>query len=113
MLIWLRLKNITLLKQCQQLLQLLIGGAIVHSRPLSLVVQPCLRGHLDKAMSIISDIFPPVAIASEFTKLSMLSYGSAIPLVYRPRLLLCGGEGTGLVIILDPLYIIKRCDYNY
>ncbi|XP_027356349.1 ATPase family AAA domain-containing protein At1g05910 isoform X2 [Abrus precatorius] len=71
-------------------------GAIVHSRPLSLVVQPCLQRHLEKAMSIISDIFPPVSIASELTKLSMLSYGSAIPLVYRPRLLLCGGEGTGL-----------------
>ncbi|XP_068474069.1 ATPase family AAA domain-containing protein At1g05910 isoform X1 [Phaseolus vulgaris] len=71
-------------------------GAIVHSRPLSLVVQPCLQRHLEKAMSVISDIFPPASIASELTKLSMLSYGSAIPLVYRPRLLLCGGEGTGL-----------------
>ncbi|KAK7262577.1 hypothetical protein RJT34_30151 [Clitoria ternatea] len=71
-------------------------GAIVHSRPLSLVVQPCLQRHLEKAMGIISDIFPPVSIASELTKLSMLSYGSAIPLVYRPRLLLCGGEGTGM-----------------
>ncbi|XP_057456261.1 ATPase family AAA domain-containing protein At1g05910 isoform X2 [Lotus japonicus] len=71
-------------------------GAIVHSRPLSLVVQPCLQRHLEKTMSIISDIFPPVSVASELTKLSMLSYGSAIPLVYRPRLLLCGGEGTGL-----------------
>ncbi|KAI4334614.1 hypothetical protein L6164_019280 [Bauhinia variegata] len=71
-------------------------GAIVHSRPLSLVVQPCLQRHLERAMNIISDIFSPVAVASELTKLSMLSYGSAIPLVYRPRLLLCGGEGTGL-----------------
>ncbi|XP_014494041.1 ATPase family AAA domain-containing protein At1g05910 isoform X3 [Vigna radiata var. radiata] len=71
-------------------------GAIVHSRPLSLVVQPCLQRHLEKAMSVISDIFPAASIASELTKLSMLSYGSAIPLVYRPRLLLCGGEGTGL-----------------
>ncbi|CAK8575827.1 unnamed protein product [Lathyrus sativus] len=71
-------------------------GATVHSRPLSLVVQPCLQRYLEKAMSTISDIFPPVSVASELTKLSMLSYGSAIPLVYRPRLLLCGGEGTGL-----------------
>ncbi|KEH30316.1 putative chromatin remodeler Bromodomain family [Medicago truncatula] len=71
-------------------------GAIVHSRPLSLVVQPCLQRHLEKVMGTISDIFPPVSVASELTKLSMLSYGSAIPLVYRPRLLLCGGEGTGL-----------------
>ncbi|XP_028803562.1 ATPase family AAA domain-containing protein At1g05910 isoform X1 [Neltuma alba] len=71
-------------------------GAIVHARPLSLVVQPCLQRHLQEAMKIISDIFPQVAVASELSKLSMLSYGSAIPLVYRPRLLLCGGEGTGL-----------------
>lgn len=82
-------------------------GAVVHSRPLSLVVQPCLQRHLEKVMSTLSDIFPPVSVASELTKLSMLSFGSAIPLVYRPRLLLCGGEGTGLVIILEPFNIIQ------
>ncbi|XP_034900808.1 ATPase family AAA domain-containing protein At1g05910-like isoform X3 [Populus alba] len=71
-------------------------GAVVHSRPLSLVVAPCLQGHLHKAMNCLSDIFPPLAVSSEFIKLSMLSYGSAIPLVYRPRLLLCGCEGSGL-----------------
>ncbi|XP_050256682.1 ATPase family AAA domain-containing protein At1g05910 [Quercus robur] len=71
-------------------------GAVVHSRPLSSVVAPCLQRHLQKAMNTISDIFPPIAVSSELTKLSMLSYGSAIPLVYRPRLLLYGGEGTGL-----------------
>ncbi|XP_059444703.1 ATPase family AAA domain-containing protein At1g05910 isoform X1 [Corylus avellana] len=71
-------------------------GAVVHSRPLSSVVAPCLQRHLQKAMNTISDIFLPVAVSSELTKLSMLSYGSAIPLVYRPRLLLYGGEGTGL-----------------
>ncbi|KAF7805356.1 ATPase family AAA domain-containing protein [Senna tora] len=71
-------------------------GAIVHSRPFSRVVQPCLQRHLEKVMDILYDIFPPLAVASELSKLSMLSYGSAIPLVYRPRLLLCGGEGTGL-----------------
>ncbi|XP_048332650.2 ATPase family AAA domain-containing protein At1g05910 isoform X2 [Ziziphus jujuba] len=71
-------------------------GAVVHSRPLSLVVAPCLQRHLREAMKYISDIFPPLAVSSELTKLSMLSYGSAIPLVYRPRLLLCGGEGSGL-----------------
>lgn len=70
-------------------------GSIVHSRPLSSVVAPCLHGPLRKAMSIISDIFP-LSVSSELSKLSMLSYGSAIPLVYRPRLLLCGGEGVGL-----------------
>ncbi|KAK8571557.1 hypothetical protein V6N13_047229 [Hibiscus sabdariffa] len=71
-------------------------GSIVHSRPLSLVVAPCLQRHLQKAMSYISDIFPPIIVSSELTKLSMLSYGSAIPLTYRPRLLLCGGDGSGL-----------------
>ncbi|XP_040993083.1 ATPase family AAA domain-containing protein At1g05910 [Juglans microcarpa x Juglans regia] len=71
-------------------------GALVHSRPLSSVVAPCLQRHLQKAMNTVSDIFPAVAVSSELTKLSMLSYGSAIPLVYRPRLLLHGGEGTGL-----------------
>ncbi|XVF37845.1 hypothetical protein REPUB_Repub20aG0046000 [Reevesia pubescens] len=71
-------------------------GSVVHSRPLSLVVAPCLQRHLQKAMNYISDIFPPLTVSSELTKLSMLSYGSAIPLVYRPRLLLCGGDGSGL-----------------
>ncbi|KAL6342555.1 hypothetical protein AAG906_012410 [Vitis piasezkii] len=71
-------------------------GSIVHSRPLSLVVAPCLQRHLQKAMNYISDIFPALAISSELTKLSMLSYGSAIPLVYRPRFLLYGSEDVGL-----------------
>ncbi|KAK6930581.1 AAA ATPase, AAA+ lid domain [Dillenia turbinata] len=71
-------------------------GSIVHSRPLSLVVAPCLQKHLQKAMAYISDIFPALSISSEMTKFSMLSYGSAIPLVYRPRILLCGDEGAGL-----------------
>ncbi|KAL5539523.1 hypothetical protein UlMin_045178 [Ulmus minor] len=71
-------------------------GAVVQSRPLSLVVAPCLQRHLRKAMGYISDIFTPLGVSSELTKLSLLSYGSAIPLVYRPRLLLCGGEGSGL-----------------
>ncbi|KAH6834107.1 cell division cycle protein 48-related / CDC48-like protein [Perilla frutescens var. hirtella] len=69
-------------------------GSIVNSRPLSPVVLPCLQSLLKKAMSIISDIFP--AVSSDITKLSMLSYGSAISLVYRPRLLLCGDDGVGL-----------------
>ncbi|KAJ0093084.1 hypothetical protein Patl1_26342 [Pistacia atlantica] len=71
-------------------------GSIVHSRPLSLVVAPCMQRHLQKAMNYISDIFPPLAGSSELTKLCMLSHGSAIPLVYRPRLLLCGSEGAGV-----------------
>ncbi|KAL3845615.1 hypothetical protein ACJIZ3_003018 [Penstemon smallii] len=71
-------------------------GSIVNSRPLSSVVRPCLQRHLQKAMSIISDIFPALTVSSEVTKLSVLSYGSAIFLVYRPRLLLCGDDGVGL-----------------
>lgn len=71
-------------------------GSIVHSRPLSIVVAPCLDRHLQDVMKYISDIFPVLGVSSELTKLSMLSYGSAIPLVYRPRLLLCGGEEFGL-----------------
>ncbi|KAK8498084.1 hypothetical protein V6N13_121416 [Hibiscus sabdariffa] len=71
-------------------------GSIVQSRPLSLVVAPCLQRHLQKVMNHISDIFPPLTVSSELTKLSMLSYGSAISFVYRPRLLLCSGDGFGL-----------------
>ncbi|CAE5956664.1 unnamed protein product [Arabidopsis arenosa] len=71
-------------------------GSVVQSRPLSPVVLPCLHRHLLESMSLISDIFPSSATSSELTKLSILSFGSAIPLVYRPRLLLLGGEGVGL-----------------
>lgn len=71
-------------------------GSIIHSRPLSSVVAPCLQRQLQKAMSVVSDVFPPFTVSLELVKLSMLSYGSTIPLVYRPRLLLCGGEGVGL-----------------
>ncbi|KAK9672262.1 hypothetical protein RND81_12G087600 [Saponaria officinalis] len=71
-------------------------GSIVHSRPLSVVVAPCLQRYLQKAMAYISDIFPVSVMSLESLKLSMLSYGSAIPLVYRPRLLLYGKEGVGL-----------------
>ncbi|KAI3464394.1 hypothetical protein Pfo_021057 [Paulownia fortunei] len=71
-------------------------GSIVNSRPLSPVVSPCLQRVLQKAMNIISDIFPALTVSSEVTKLSMLSYGSAISLVYRPRLLLHGNDGVGL-----------------
>ncbi|KAJ4905020.1 ATPase family AAA domain-containing protein [Raphanus sativus] len=71
-------------------------GSVVQSRPLSPVVLPCLHRHLLGSMRLISDIFPSSAMSSELTKLSMLSFGSAIPLFYRPRLLLLGGEGVGL-----------------
>ncbi|OEL29294.1 ATPase family AAA domain-containing protein [Dichanthelium oligosanthes] len=70
-------------------------GSIVHSRPLSSVVAPCLKRHLEKIMQRISDIFPFLS-SIDFSKFSALSYGSSIPLVYRPRLLICGGESVGL-----------------
>ncbi|KAI3460658.1 hypothetical protein Pfo_017321 [Paulownia fortunei] len=71
-------------------------GSIVNSKPLSPVVTPCLQRHLQKAMKIISDLFPALTVSSQVTKLSMLSYGSAISLVYRPKLLLCGDGAVGL-----------------
>uniref|UniRef100_A0A7N2KR37 AAA+ ATPase domain-containing protein n=1 Tax=Quercus lobata TaxID=97700 RepID=A0A7N2KR37_QUELO len=72
-------------------------GAVVHSRPLSSVVAPCLQRHLQKVMNTISDIFLPIAMSSELTKLSMPSYSFAA--VYRPRLLIYGGEEEALVHI--------------
>ncbi|CAA0827812.1 ATPase family AAA domain-containing protein [Striga hermonthica] len=71
-------------------------GSIVNSRPLSPIVAPCLQRLLRKAMGIISDIFPVLTVSSEVTKLSLVSYGSAISLVYRPRLLLHGDDCVGL-----------------
>ena len=57
-------------------------GAVVHSRPLSSVVAPCRQRHLQKVMNTITDIFLPIAMSSELTKLSMPSYSFAA--VYRP-----------------------------
>ncbi|OVA11063.1 Bromodomain [Macleaya cordata] len=71
-------------------------GSIVHSRPLSLVVAPCLQRHLQKVMDHISEIFPTLAASSDMIKFSVFSYGTAVPLVYRPRILMCGDEGVGL-----------------
>lgn len=70
-------------------------GSIVHSRPLSLVVAPSLERHVRRIMEIISDIFPSLS-NSDMGRMSVFSYGSAIPLVYRPRLLICGDESVGL-----------------
>ncbi|CAM0952416.1 unnamed protein product [Alopecurus aequalis] len=70
-------------------------GSIVHSRPLSPVIAPCLKRHLEKIMERISDVFPYLS-SSDVSKYSALSYGSSISLVYRPRLLICGIEGVGL-----------------
>ncbi|KAF0914077.1 hypothetical protein E2562_026488 [Oryza meyeriana var. granulata] len=70
-------------------------GSIVHSRPLSPVIAPCLKRHLEKIMERIADIFPFLS-SVDVSKFAALSYGSSIPLVYRPCLLMCGGESVGL-----------------
>ncbi|KAF3336597.1 ATPase family AAA domain-containing protein [Carex littledalei] len=69
-------------------------GSVVQSRPLSQVVGPCLKRHLEGVMERISDAFP--FVNENVSKFSLLSFGSAIPLVYRPRLLICGDDSGGL-----------------
>jgi AAA+ superfamily predicted ATPase len=89
-------------------------GSIVHSRPLSSVTSPCLKRHLDKIMERISDIFPFLS-SVDVSKFSALSYGSSIPLVYRPRLLICGGESVGLVrlfLSINRLYHIVCLSFS-
>ncbi|XP_057845633.2 ATPase family AAA domain-containing protein At1g05910-like [Cryptomeria japonica] len=81
-------------------------GATVQSRPLSPVIAPCLQGQLKIISDYISDIFYVVAKGDKkdslndssrhLAKLLGFPYGSSIPFVYRPRLLLCGKEGAGL-----------------
>ncbi|CAA6668290.1 unnamed protein product [Spirodela intermedia] len=70
-------------------------GSAVHSRPLSPVVAPCLRRHLEKIMGRLSETFLS-ASGLDLNKLHMFSYCSSVPLVYRPRLLICGDESVGL-----------------
>lgn len=70
-------------------------GSIVHSRPLSPIVSSFLQRHLHRIMKHISDIFPFLS-SLDINKLSTLSYGPAISLVYRPRLLICSDDSSGL-----------------
>ncbi|KAG6515261.1 hypothetical protein ZIOFF_025653 [Zingiber officinale] len=70
-------------------------GSIVHSRPLSSTVAPCLQRHLHRIMEQLSDIFSFLS-NSDVSRLSAFSCGSGIPLVYRPRLLIYGDESAGL-----------------
>ncbi|XP_020587182.1 ATPase family AAA domain-containing protein At1g05910 [Phalaenopsis equestris] len=70
-------------------------GSIVHSRPLSPIVSSFLQIHVQRIMKHIADIFP-FLLTSDISKLSVFSYGPTIPLVYRPRLLICGDESSGL-----------------
>ncbi|GLJ58139.1 hypothetical protein SUGI_1421240 [Cryptomeria japonica] len=82
-------------------------GTIVHSRLLSLVIAPCLQRHLKIISDYMSKIFYVVAKGDKkdllndssrnLAKLLGFPYGSSIPVVYRPRLLLCGMEGARLV----------------
>ncbi|KAJ3681129.1 hypothetical protein LUZ60_015618 [Juncus effusus] len=71
-------------------------GAVVYSRPLSPVVRPVLTGKLGGVMERICDVFPFVKEDVGRFRMNMLSYGSAIPLVYRPRVLICGDDSSGL-----------------
>nr|ASZ84552.1 putative BRAT1 [Cupressus sempervirens] len=80
-------------------------GVTVQSRPLSPIIAPCLQGHLKTIRNYISEIFHVVDkgdrkdsldSSRNLAKLLGFPYGSSIPLVYRPRLLLCGKEGAGL-----------------
>ncbi|KAJ7543313.1 hypothetical protein O6H91_09G032800 [Diphasiastrum complanatum] len=84
-------------------------GAIVHARPLSSVIAPCLRGQLESVIDRLSDIFPtslkkdkPIVDLEDddstehLSLISGLRYGMPSSLVYRPRLLLCGIDGLGL-----------------
>ncbi|GLJ58142.1 hypothetical protein SUGI_1421290 [Cryptomeria japonica] len=82
-------------------------GAIVHSRLLSPIIAPCLQGHLKIISDYMSNIFYVVAkgykkdslndSSRNLAKLLGFPNGSSILVVYRPRLLLCGKEGTDLV----------------
>ncbi|GLJ33901.1 hypothetical protein SUGI_0681890 [Cryptomeria japonica] len=82
-------------------------GAIVQSRPFSPLVAPCLQGHLKIINDYISEVFYVVAKGDKkyslnvsscnLAKLHGIPYGSFIPFVYRPRLLLYGKEGASLV----------------
>lgn len=80
-------------------------GAAVQSRPLSPVIAPCLQRHLKIIRNSISAIFHFVAKGDQkdsfedrSQKYSKL-HGFHLALVYRPRLLLCGREGAGLVCL--------------
>jgi hypothetical protein len=92
-------------------------GAVTCARPLSSVVAPCLEGHLEAIVNLLSEIFPVKtredAQASvldddeedspeHLARLLAMRHGAS--LVHRPRLLLCGREGTGLVLLFQLLY---------
>lgn len=85
-------------------------GSVVQSRPLSSVVAPCLERHVRSIMEVLSDIFPSVS-GSDMSKLSVRSYGSTLPLVYRPRLVICGDESVGLVVFFVPF--VWKTNYSF
>lgn len=80
-------------------------GAIVHARPMPAAIASCLRRQVDTVMAHLKDIFIPestdAALSSDDEELESYSClgvsGLSFPVVYRPRFLICGGEGTGLV----------------
>lgn len=87
-------------------------GAVTHARPFSAVISPCLEGHLQTIMKKLSDIFPVMNRDASSSNQSdseedespeqlarLFGLGGSGPLVYRPKFLLCGREGAGLVCI--------------
>ena len=85
-------------------------GAVTYARPFSGVIAPCLEGHLQTIVKKLSEIFPVMKGETPSSNQSdseedespeqlarLFGLGLSGPLVYRPKLLLCGREGAGLV----------------
>ncbi|KAL3678186.1 hypothetical protein R1sor_021142 [Riccia sorocarpa] len=84
-------------------------GAVVHGRPLSVVVSPLLEGQLNRVLGRLEEVFP-VAEAEksdiddsnedespeQLARMFGFQFGSSIPYVFKPRLLLWGHAGSGL-----------------
>lgn len=85
-------------------------GAVTYARPFSPVISPCLEGHLQIIMRRLSDIFPLMIRDISSSNMSdseedespeqlarLFGLGCSAPRIYRPKFLLCGSEGAGLV----------------
>ncbi|KAG6554152.1 hypothetical protein Mapa_004068 [Marchantia paleacea] len=85
-------------------------GAVVHGRPLSTVVTPALEGQLERVLRRLREVFPVMHVEKsdleedddddespeQLARLFGFQFGSSIPYVYKPRLLLWGYDGSGL-----------------
>lgn len=85
-------------------------GAVTYARPFSAVIAPLLEGHLRTIMKKLCDIFPVMNGESRSSNQSdsdddespeqlarLFGLGCGGPMVYRPKFLVHGWEGTGLV----------------